>query len=80
MSLKVEKKERETTQSLIRRFSKAIKRSGILKEARKRRFFRRPLSDKAKKVAALRKLKAGEEYERKEKLGLNKSRFPRIES
>ncbi len=80
MSLKVEKKERETTQSLIRRFSKAIKRSGILKEARKRRFFRRPLSDAAKKKAALRKLKASEEYERKEKLGLNKSRFPRFRS
>lgn len=80
MSLKVEKKERETTQSLIRRFSKAIKRSGILKEARKRRFFRRPLSDASKKKAALRKLKAGEEYERKEKLGLNKSRFPRFRS
>ena len=80
MSLKVEKKERETTQSLIRRFSKAIKRSGILKESRRRRFFRRPLSDAAKKKAVLRKLKAGEEYERKEKLGLNKNRFPKIES
>ena len=78
MSLKVEKKERETTQSLIRRFSNAIKRSGILKEARRRRFFRRPLSDNSKKVAALRKLKAGEEYERKEKLGLNKSRFSKF--
>lgn len=80
MSLKVEKKERETTQSLIRRFSKAVKRSGILKEARKRRFFRRPLSDKSKRTAALRRLKAGEEYERKEKLGLNKSRFPKFRS
>ncbi len=80
MPLEVEKKERETTQSLIRRFSKAIKRSGILKEARKRRFFRRPLSDASKKNAALRKLRAGEEYERKEKLGLNKSRFPKFRS
>lgn len=78
MSLKVEKKERETTQSLIRRFSKAIKQSGILKEARKRRFFQRPLSDASKKRAALRKLRAGEEYEKKEKLGLNKSRFPKF--
>lgn len=78
MSLKVKKKERETTQSLIRRFSKAIKQSGILKEARKRRFFQRPLSDASKKRAALRKLKAREEYEKKEKLGLNKSRFPKF--
>ncbi len=75
MPLEVKKQERENTQSLIRRFSKAIKRSGILKEARKRRFFRRPLSEKARKEAALRRIRAKEKYEKAEKLGLNKSRY-----
>ncbi len=75
MALKIEKKERETTQSVIRRFSRAIKGSGILKEARKRRFFQKELNDTAKKAAALRRIRSKEEYERKEKLGLNKSRF-----
>ncbi len=75
MALKVEKKERENTQSVVRRFSRAIKNSGILKEARKRRFFQRSLNDRSRKIAALRRIKAGQEYERKEKLGLNKSHF-----
>ena len=75
MPLEVEKQERESTQGLIRRFSKAIKRSGILKEARKRRFFCRPLSDKSKKEAALRKIRAKKEYEKKDKLGLIKNRY-----
>ncbi len=78
MPLQVEKKERETAQGLVRRFSKAIKRSGILKEVRRRRFSQRPLSDASKKKTALRRIRAGEEYERKEKLGLNKNRFPRF--
>jgi len=72
MPLEVKKKEKENTQSLIRRFAKAIKKSGILKEARKRKFFQRPLSQKAKKNAALRRVKLKKEFERKEKLGLNK--------
>lgn len=74
MSLEVKKQDRETTQSLIRRFTKAIKQSGILREARRRRFFERPLSDQAKKAAALRKIRAQEEYAKAEKLGLNKDK------
>ncbi len=77
MPLEVKKQERESTQGLIRRFSKAIKKSGILKEARKRRFRQRPLSDKAKKEAALRREKIKKEYQRKEKLGLIKNKYDR---
>ncbi len=77
MPLEVKKQERENTQSLIRRFTKAIKRSGILKEARKRRFRQRPLSEKAKKNNALRKLKLRKEYEKKDKLGLIKNKYDR---
>ena len=58
MALKIEKKERETTQSVIRRFSRAIKGSGILKEARKRRFFQKELNDTARKAAALRRIRS----------------------
>ncbi len=77
MPLEVKKQERENTQSLIRRFTKAIKRSGILKEARKRRFRQRPLSEKTKKNNALRKLKLRKEYEKKDKLGLIKNKYDR---
>ncbi len=77
MPLKVERQDRENTQSLIRRFTKAIKKSGILKEARKNRFRQRPLSDKAKKEAALRKDKIKRDYEKMDKLGLIKNKYGR---
>ncbi len=72
MPLEVEKQDRESTQGLIRRFTKAIKKSGILKEARRRRFFQRPLSQRSKKDAALRRERLKEDFKKKEKLGLNK--------
>ena len=74
MSLEIKKQDRETTQSLIRRFTKSIKQSGILREARRRRFFERPLGKQAKKAVALRKIRAREEYAKAEKLGLNKDK------
>ncbi len=75
MPLEIKKKERENTQGLIRRFSKAIKKSGILKEARKRRFRQRPLSGKAKKEGAIRRERIKKEYQKKEKLGLIKNKY-----
>jgi ribosomal protein S21 len=46
----------------------------VLREARNRRFFTRPLSKQARKTAALRKIRAREEYAKAEKLGLNKNK------
>ncbi len=77
MPLEVKKQGRENTQSLLRRFSKAIKRSGILKEARKIRYKQRPLSRKKKKELALRRERMKKEYERKDKLGLIKNKYGR---
>ena len=77
MPLKVEKQDKENTQSLIRRFTKAIKKSGILKEARKRRFRQRPLSERAKKEVALRREANKRNYEKMSKLGLIKSKYDR---
>ncbi|MCD5397223.1 MAG: 30S ribosomal protein S21 [Candidatus Pacebacteria bacterium] len=70
MTLEVQKKERETPQSLIRRFTKRVKQSGILIRKRKRRFYQRPLSAQAKKRALLRRKELEQEYEQKKKLGL----------
>lgn len=67
--LKVTKKERETSQSLVRRFTQRVQKSGILRWARKRRFFIRPKSQQIKKRAALRKEEIKKEYEKKRKLG-----------
>ena len=67
--LKVTKKEREASQSLVRRFTQRVQKSGILRWARKRRFFIRPKSQQIKKRAALRKEEIKKEYEKKRKLG-----------
>ena len=75
MSLKIEKQERESTQGLIRRFTRAIKKSGILKEARKNRFRKRPLNERAKKDAALRREEIKRNYEKMDKLGLIKNKY-----
>ncbi len=70
MALEIEKKNRENSQGLIRRFSKRVKRSGILARARKRRFKIREKSKQLRKRAALRREDAKKEYEKKKKSGL----------
>jgi len=69
MTLEVKKQERETTQSLVRRFSKRMRQSGILLRARKIRFKNRPKSSQSKKRAALRKEKLRKEYAKLKKMG-----------
>ena len=69
MSIEVKKQERESSQNLIRRFTKSIKRSGILLRARKTRFKKREKSEQMKKRAALRREEKRKEYEKLEKLG-----------
>jgi len=70
MSLEVKKQERETPQSLIRRFTKRVQRSGILVRARSGRYRKRPKSRQMKKRAALRRQELTKEYQRLKKLGL----------
>ena len=74
MPLEVKRKQRESTQGLIRRFSQRVRRSGILRQARKIRFQKKEKSDEAKKRAALRKEQLKREYQRSEKMGEHKER------
>ncbi len=69
MALEVKRKEKENNSSLVHRFTRSVIQSGIIREARSRRFRERPLSDTAKKNKALRKMRAKAEYERKWKMG-----------
>jgi ribosomal protein S21 len=69
MALEAKKQERETTQSLIRRFTKRVQRSGILIRARKSRFHQRSKSRQMRKEAALRREKLRKDYEKLKKLG-----------
>lgn len=69
MALEVKRQPGETSQSLIRRFSKSIRESGILLRARKIQFREKPKSKRAKREAALRREKLKKEYEKLKKLG-----------
>jgi len=69
MPLEIKKQEKETSQSLIRRFSRRMKQSGILISARKARFFEKEKSSQMKKRSALRKEELRKEYEKMEKMG-----------
>ena len=74
MALEVKRKEKENNNSIVHRFTRSVIQSGIIKEARSRKFRLRPLSKMAKKRIALRKVRAKTEYERKVKQGEIKNR------
>lgn len=69
MALEIKKEERETSQNLVRRFSRRIKQSGILLRARKSRFRQKAKSPQMKKRSALRREELRKKYEKLEKLG-----------
>jgi ribosomal protein S21 len=70
MSVKVTKKEKETVSSLIRRFQRAVQKSGILIRARERMYKDRNISEEKKKRKALRREEMKKYYERLEKMGI----------
>ena len=63
------KTQKETSQSLVYRFTQAVKKSGILVEARKRKFNERKLSRNLLKRKALIREKKKKEYLKNKKLG-----------
>ena len=65
----VKKNENETTASLMRRFSKRVQGSGIVRKAKSLRYHLRTVSKQKKRNSALRRITNKEERERKEKLG-----------
>jgi ribosomal protein S21 len=70
MSIEVRKKEGETTSALFFRFSRKIKRSGVLKEAKSRRFHSRAVSRTKRLASALHREKKRGEFERLRKAGV----------
>lgn len=65
----VEKNEKENTRQLVGRFSRAIRKSGVLYRIKQSQFKKRPLSNQQKKSAALRREEIKEKYKKLEKLG-----------
>ena len=56
MPIQVTKKEKETSQNLVHRFTKTVRQSGVLLQIRKGQFYKRAKSALAKKRSALRKV------------------------
>lgn len=69
MPLGAKRQTKESTQGLIHRFTQRIKKSGILFEARKRRFKHDEKSRQLKKRSALRREEKKKEYEKLKKMG-----------
>lgn len=74
MAIEAKKQERETSQSLIRRFTKRVQKSGVLRQARSNRYHKRTKSQQMRKRAALRREQLRKEYQRLKKLGLNEKK------
>lgn len=69
MTVEIKKQEKETFASLLRRFSRKVKESGVLNKVRSLQFKTRPESKKTKKETALRKIARIKRMEYLKKLG-----------
>ena len=67
--VQVKRKDNEGAESLIRRFSRKVRESGVLLQAQKVRFHQRKKSKRRAREEAQRKSELTAEYERKVKLG-----------
>lgn len=67
--VEVKKKDGETNESLLRRFSRKIQQSGILIRARRLRFYERTKSRNLQRKSALKRAELREEREELKKLG-----------
>ncbi len=65
----IKRKEKETTESLIRRFSRRVQQSGVLRQVRKLRYRVEEKSKPARRNEALYKVKIRKEIDRLKKLG-----------
>lgn len=67
--IQVKRKDRETSESLIRRFSRRVQQSGVLRQVRKQRFHMEEESREKRRATALYKVKIRKEINRLKKLG-----------
>jgi len=66
----IKRKDGESVSSLLYRFSKRVKQSGILREAKKRQRYGRSVSRIKRKLSAIHRVNKKKETERLRKLGL----------
>ena len=69
MAIEIKKREGESVSSMLYRFKKRVKQSGILKEAKKRRFYGRSENRVARRRSALYRTARRTEIARARKYG-----------
>ena len=67
--ISAQKRKGESTNSLIYRFNKKVRQSGVIKESRSRRFTARPVSKIKRRQSALHREEKKQDYLRKKKMG-----------
>jgi len=70
MAIEVKKREGESASTLIYRFTKKIQRSGVLREAKKRRFHDRPSNRRKVRLSAIYRGKKKAEFLKARKMGI----------
>lgn len=70
MIVHIQKREGESPMSLLYRFTKKVQQSGVLKEARKRRFHHRTVNKTKRRSSALHRETKKREIEHAKKMGL----------
>jgi len=67
--MELKRREGESISAFIFRFSKKVQQSGILREAKKRKFRDRPTSKYKKRLSALHREQKKKEIEKAKKMG-----------
>ena len=70
MAIEIKKKEGESSSAFLYRFTKKMQQSGVLKEAKKRKYATRSVNRNKRKGVALYKEMKKKETEKAKKLGL----------
>lgn len=65
----VTKKEQETSSALVRRFTQRVQASGVLKEVKSKKFYKKPTNRNLRRVVALEREKKRAEQIRLRKYG-----------
>lgn len=68
--VEIRKKEGESASGMIYRFTKKMQQSGVIREAKRRRFYARTESRLKRKLSALHRVSKREEMVRQKKLGI----------
>ena len=70
MAIEAKKREGESGSALLYNFTRKVKRSGILKEVRNRKFYKRTISRIKRRASAIHREDKRVDVERQKKLGL----------